>query len=247
MPKLTQGPGLKFEPAANYAALSRRAADLICSELRRKPALLFCASAGATPTGLYHELALRAARRPALFSHFRLLQVDEWGGLPAGHPATCEADLKAKLVQPLRIAPQRCAGFNTQARDPQRECRRISAWLAAHGPIDLCILGLGLNGHIAMNEPAAELLPHPHVSTLAGSSLRHGMLKNLRPKPRYGLTLGMSDLLGSRRILLLVSGSHKREPLNKLQQPCVRTRFPASFLWLHPSALVLYDRDAARG
>jgi galactosamine-6-phosphate isomerase len=119
--------------------------------------------------------------------------------------------------------------------------------LAAKGPIDICILGLGLNGHVAMNEPAAASNPSTHVAKLAPSSRKHGMLRGLARKPAYGLTLGLGDILQSRKILLLVSGNNKRAALKRLMCPEVTSRFPASFLWLHSDATVLCDQEVANG
>jgi galactosamine-6-phosphate isomerase len=174
-----------------------------------------------------------------------VLQIDEWGGLKPGDPATCEADLRTKVLEPLGITRDHYQGFRTDAHDPEEECARIARWLAANGPIDVCILGLGGNGHVAMNEPANALTPHAHVAALAASSRKHAMLKDLAKKPRYGFTLGMTDILCSRRILLLVNGKRKRSALKQLTRPRVTPRFPASFLWLHPDATVLCDREAA--
>jgi galactosamine-6-phosphate isomerase len=236
---------LEIEVAENHTAISRRAEQLIVSELKQKPDLLLCASAGATPTQLYELLATRCRRQPRLFKRMRVLQIDEWGGLERGHPATCESDLKTKLLKPLGIGRDRFFGFRTEARSPELECARVERWLATNGPIDICLLGLGLNGHVAMNEPAAALIPRVHVAGLARSSLNHPMLKSLSRKPRHGMTVGMGGILSSRIILLLVNGRHKRAPLKRLRGPIVTTQFPASFLWLHPRAIVLCDRDAA--
>jgi galactosamine-6-phosphate isomerase len=95
-----------------------------------------------------------------------------------------------------------------------------------------------------MNEPNRALNPHIHVATLARSSSRHPMLKSVQHRPRYGLTLGLLDILSSRKILLLVSGEAKRPILKKLLQARVTTSLPASFLWLHPNTTVLCDRAA---
>lgn len=228
-------------------AMSRLAADLIVAELKRRPGMLLCASAGSTPTGAYACLAARCARQPGLFTKLRVLQIDEWCGLERGHPATCEADLKIKLLGPLRIAPARCMGFRTDASDPRRECDRVARWLEENGPIDVCILGLGINGHVAMNEPGAGLVPHAHVAKLAASSLKHSLLKDLARKPRYGMTLGMGDILRSRKILLLVSGRAKRDVLQRLLRSRITTRLPASVLWLHRDVTVLADKGAAAG
>lgn len=241
---LNPGAGLQVKVASTYAALSTAAADLICTELTHKPGLLLCLSAGGTPTGLYQELVKRQKRKPKLFAAFRAIGVDEWGGLPAGGPGTCQADLEEKLLRPLRVPARRRRLFRSDSPSPQAECERMAQWLARRGPIDICILGLGLNGHIAMNEPASTLTSSIHVSKLAPGSLNHSMLRSLPRKPRYGLTLGVGDILRSRRILLLVSGEAKRRILKKVLQPEISTRLPASFLWLHPNTTVLCDEAA---
>ncbi len=237
--------GFRIDVRETYASMSRRAAQILMAELERKPDLLLCASAGGTPTETYRCLARRAARDPGRFAGLRVVQIDEWLGLPDECAATCAADLRSHLLEPLRIRGERYVGFTSHAADPQAECGRIQRWLAANGPIDICLLGLGLNGHVAMNEPAPAAVPHPHVATLAPSSRTHALLSALQRKPRYGLTLGMGDILRSRKILLLVSGARKRVPLARLMQPRVTPRFPASFLWLHADATVLCDREAA--
>jgi galactosamine-6-phosphate isomerase len=237
--------GLRMQVLDTYEAMSRASADFICRELRRKPNLLLCVSAGATPTRTYELLAAQYSRQPKAFDRLRVLQIDEWVGLAPDDPATCAADLGTKLLEPLRIPRNRFTGFRTDATDPGAECGRIARWLTANGPVDVCILGLGKNGHVAINEPAEALAPQAHVAALAESSRNHAMLKDLARKPRYGLTLGMADILGSRRVLLLVNGKRKRPALRRLMKPVVTTQFPASLLWLHPDATVLCDREAA--
>ncbi len=229
----------------DYAAMSARAADFIVAELKQRPELLLCASAGGTPTGPYEQLAARYTRQPHLFRKIRVVQIDEWVGPPPSHPATCRYDLRTKLLAPLHIDSTRFRGYKSDAADPHREPRTMAQWLTKNGPIDICILGLGLNGHVAMNEPDDELVPQAHVSKLTSQSQKHSMLATLKRKPRYGLTLGMADILASRKILLLVSGTTKTAILKRTLQPNVTTRLPASFLHLHPDVTVLCDRAAA--
>ncbi len=231
--------------APDYEGLSQRAADLIAEEVRANPALLLCAASGATPIRTYELLAEQARHGPTSFERLRVLKLDEWGGLAKDDPATCEAFLRRHLLEPLRIPDDRYIGFQGDARDPQAECARIRLRLAKQGPIDICVLGLGLNGHLAFNEPADELEPGPHVAALSGQSLQHSMLRKAREVVRYGLTLGMADILLARQVLLLVNGPHKREPLHRLWTSGVSTRFPASFLWLHGDATCLCDAEAA--
>jgi len=236
-------PGLRI--AATYERMSLLAADFITAELSRRPDLLLCASAGDTPTLAYDLLGVGSQHLPPLFERLRVCKIDEWAGLAADHPAGCETYLRDRLLRPLGIGPDRRVGFRGDAPDPQRECARIARWLAAHGPIDVCVLGLGTNGHVALNEPADTLTPHAHVVALARSSRQHPMIRSLRPKPTHGMTLGLAEILASRRILLLVSGRHKSPALARLLRPGLSTRFPASFLWLHPDVTILCDREAA--
>lgn len=244
MKKRLPSGGFRVEVASNYAEMSRRSANLIISAVRARPNLLLCASAGGTPTGTYAYLAKSYKLSPGLFRKLRVLQIDEWGGLKRESPVTCAADLRQKLTAPLGLRDGQLTGFRTDAPNPPAECERIAKWLTANGPIDLCILGLGLNGHIAMNEPSKELVPFTHVAALTKSSQKHGMLRDLARKPTFGFTLGMQDILGSRQVLLLVSGRAKKAVVRRLLQPKVSTDFPASFLWLHPNTIVLCDREA---
>jgi galactosamine-6-phosphate isomerase len=230
--------------AKDYPDMSRLAADFIEKEVRSQPDLLFCASAGGTPTGVYEQMASSHARNPRLFKKFRVLQIDEWGGLSPRNPATCRMDLVTKLTGPLGINAARFEGFRSDAPDPERDCGRITRWLDKNGPIDICLLGLGLNGHLAMNEPADSFVPRVHVSKLSSSSLNHGMLRSLKQKPRYGLTLGLGDILRSRKLLLVVNGQAKRKVLARLLEGEISTWFPASFLWLHPDATIICDRES---
>jgi len=223
----------------DHETMSGAAADWLTRRLRTNPGALLCLATGGTPERTYELLA----RQPALLRRARLLKLDEWGGLARTDPATCEAYLQRVLVRPLG-QHHTLHGFRCRPRDPEAECRRVNAWIEANGPIDLCVLGLGVNGHLGFNEPAATLPPFAHVAKLSAASLKHGMLSAAREQPNYGMTLGLANLLASREILLVVSGSHKRAALQRLLESDVTTRFPATFLWLHPRVTLLADRAA---
>ena len=157
-------------------------------------------------------------------------------------PPTCGVRLAGG---PLAVPPERWIAFRGDAPDAAAECRRVEAALAEAGPIDLCILGLGRSGHLALNEPSDSFDPSCHVAALDGQSRTHPMLAETAVPVRHGLTLGLGDILRARRILLLVSGSAKRTPLARLAVRRVTPELPASFLWLHGDATCLCDRDSA--
>jgi galactosamine-6-phosphate isomerase len=236
---------MNHEIHANYDKMSRAAMRYLTGCLRQQPDALFCLATGGSPTLTYDLLAQKHGRAPELFRRLRILKLDDWGGLAMKDPGTSEQYLQRHLIQPLKLG-RRYFGFTSNPANPSRECARIHTWLQAHGPIDVCVLGLGLNGHLAFNEPAPFLQPHAHVARLSRASMNHSMVKLAQTRPKYGLTLGMADLLQARRILLLVSGKAKRGPLAQLLKGQITSQFPASYVWLHPDITVMCDRDAMR-
>jgi putative deaminase/isomerase len=233
-----------FQVSDSYEGMSQAAAAWILSEARAKPQALISLPTGASPARMYEALAEATRGGRGDLSKARFLKLDEWGGLEMDDPATCEVHLQEKLLRPLRVGPKNYIGFLTNPPDPRAECSRIAEWLATNGPIDICILGIGLNGHLGLNEPAEALQAGPHVAELSESTKRHPMLAAARGEARYGLTLGMADLLRSRKVLLLASGAAKAEPLDRAFRGGISTRFPASFLQLHHDVTVICDRAA---
>jgi galactosamine-6-phosphate isomerase len=218
----------------DYDAMSQAAAQLVYAAIQAKPNLLLCAATGNSPTGLYLELQRYNAQRRADFKNLRLVKLDEWVGLHAKHPATCEYYLQQHLIRPLGISPEHYIRFDANTKDPEAECNRLQAELDANQPIDICVLGMGVNGHLGLNEPAAQLTDHCHVAHLAATTLDHTMVAGMETKPAYGLTLGMKDILAARHILLLVTGAGKEKATYKLTSGEITNEFPATHLWAHP-------------
>ncbi len=236
---------MKISLYDDHEAMSRAAAALIVREIARQSENLLCLATGSTPTRTYASMAARARRSPAAFARLRVLKLDEWGGLPENDPGSCETYLREHVIQPWGISPRRFTGFSAVSDRPESECDRIRQWLVRNGPIDLCVLGLGRNGHLGFNEPGPLLHPVAHRATLTAETLAHPMLERSATKPTFGLTLGLAEILQSRRILLLVSGAHKQAAFQRLVRNEISTDFPASLLALHPQTTVLCDRAAA--
>jgi len=231
--------------APDYEGMSREVAGRIAAELRRQPDSLVCLATGVSPLRAYQLLAIEGQANPALVARARWLKLDEWGGLPMDDPATCEAYLRRTLIDPLGVPPDRYIGWHSRPADPQAECRRIADWLRANGPIDLLVLGIGVNGHLGFNEPAEHLQSGPHVARLADSSMQHSMLGQCEGVVSYGLTLGIDDILAARRILLLASGPGKASQMLRFYSEPPNPAFPASMLRRHPAVELYCDRDAA--
>ena len=236
---------MKITILDTHEDLSRVASAMIIQQLETDPDLLLCAATGNTPSRTYALLAEEYQRRPERFAGLRVLKLDEWGGLAADDPGSCEYYLRTRLVDPLQITGQRYTGFRNDPEDPETECKRMQTELSASGRIGCCILGLGVNGHIGFNEPAAFLQPGCHVARLAPTTVQHTMVEGKQHLPSYGLTLGIADILQARMILLLISGGSKTEITRQFLRQRVTPELPASFLWLHDNVCCLLDKAAA--
>lgn len=235
---------MKIKYFDNEELMSEYSAKLIIEEITLKEKLLLCTASGNSPYMTYQILVKEYHRNPQLFNQVTLLKLDEWGGIPKEDPQTCESFLRTNLVEPLQIPASRYISFESNPVDPEKECDRISAELNSRGPIDICLLGLGLNGHIAFNEPDQFLRSHCHVARLSEKSFEHPMAKNMERTPTYGLTIGMKDILQSGKIIILVTGERKKEIITNFLSKRITTLLPASFLWLHSNVECLINKHA---
>jgi galactosamine-6-phosphate isomerase len=251
VPRPTSEPSLpsgeirfRIHRSPDYETMSGAVAAHLAGTLRRKPDALMILAAGSTPERAYQRLVALHRDEPELCDQMRVAKLDEWGGLELEDPASCEAYLRRTVIDPLGIAPQRYLSWQSRPASVDQECARIRDWLAAQGSADVCLLGLGLNGHLGFNEPGSSLPVGPHRAELAGESMQHPMLTVANQRPEYGLTLSLREILASREIMLLVSGGRKKRQLQRLLKPVISTKFPASFLWLHPAVSIFCDAAA---
>ncbi|WP_273566805.1 galactosamine-6-phosphate isomerase [Maribacter halichondriae] len=235
---------MQLHYCSDYEAMSQKAAEFLTSELHERSDRLICTATGNSPLGLYEHLVSFKEALPDYSKSLRFIKLDEWGGIPMTDPNSCEVFVRDKILMPLEIPKERYLGFTSDCEEPEVECRRIQSELEQKGPIDICILGLGKNGHIGFNEPADFLLPHCHVAQLSEPSKKHQMVDRLSTKPDYGLTLGMADILSSKKIILLITGKGKKEVVNRLMTQEVSSQLPASFLWLHPHVHCYVDNSS---
>lgn len=242
---LPNTPPMQVQLHATPQALAEALAAQTASAIAAQPVFRLCAATGNSPTLFYQALVQRKAEfaKP----EFRLIQLDEWGGVPPEHPGTCISYLQQHLIGPLGLKPEQCITFQSNPVNPLRECARVQEALIAEGTIDLCVLGLGANGHLAFNEPGAFLQPFCHVARLSEESLQHSMAVDMPHTQLYGLTLGMADILSAQKIVMIVNGYSKREILQQVLHKQVSSRLPASFLWLHPKMELWVDEAAWPG
>lgn len=228
---------MKITRVSNYQELSVLAARHIIDEVKAKPDLLFCAATGGSPTGMYIEMA----KEKSVFSKMRVIKMDEWGVIPASHPDSCESYLHKYLLSPLEISNSRYVGFDPNSAEADKEIQRVETYIQENSPMDICILGLGKNGHIAFNEPAEFLQPGFHKAILAESTIQHDPALSQGAEPAFGWCVGMQGILQSKKIIFLVTGKGKEAALEQILSKQISTDCPASFLWLHPNVELITD------
>lgn len=231
---------MKITYLENYDSLSQYAAKLVVDEVQLKKDLLFCAATGNSPTGMYAEMA----KNKSLFEKMRVVKMDEWGIIPLSHPDSCESYLKKHLLEPMEISKDRYTGFETAADKVESEFEKMKAFIADKGPFDICILGLGKNGHIAFNEPADFLQPDFHKALLAPSTIQHDPALYQGPEPAYGLCVGMKDIQQTKKVIFLITGKGKQEAIRQILERKISTQCPASFLWMHSNVECLIDKNS---
>ena len=191
-------------------ALGEYSAALIDQTLRQTPEALLCISAGDTQRPMLAAMRRWGTEQRARLRRARFILLDEWLGLDAGDEGGCEHFMRTQLFQPLEVPAERVRGFDATARDLRAQCEAADAWLREHGPIDLLILGTGMNGHVGFNEPGADPAAGAHSLVLDALTQAVGQKYfGGKPTPRAGITLGLKDLLAARRVLVQATGAHK--------------------------------------
>tara|TARA_R110002167_G_scaffold120166_14_gene297876 strand:+ start:1518 stop:2231 length:714 start_codon:yes stop_codon:yes gene_type:complete len=229
---------------ADYEEMSFMSANSIVEDLRAMPDQWWVVATGNSPKKLYKYLTDTCQVHPDYFRELGIIKLDEWGGIPMDAPNSCESFIQKYILGPLSIPADRYLTFNSQTKNPEQECLRVCQELRLRQPVQCGILGLGANGHIGFNEPAEALVPHCHVALLSKESQQHQMVRTLKDKPSYGMTFGMADILGCRKIILLITGEGKKEAISQLLSGRITTAIPASFLWLHPRVECYIDSSS---
>lgn len=233
------------EPTPEAAAV--RAASRVASLVRRRPDCVLALSSGSTPVRVYQEL-VRLHRESGLdFSQVRTFNLDEYVGLDRDDPRSFAAYIGKHLIRHVNLGRDRAESPDGRAPDPVAECARYEAAIAAAGGLDLALLGIGADGHIAFNEPGSSLRSRTRVKTLARKTLRANApgFGDAADVPRLALTMGIGTLLDARACVLLAFGAEKAQAVQAAVEGPVTAQVPASALQLHPEVSVVLDEAAA--
>lgn len=221
------------------------AAALWRDRLRRNPRLRMCLPSGHTPNPIFAAMGRSVAQGEVSFRDAEVFALDDFGGLASDDPGRCRNMLQRYLLDLVDLPKNRFHFLDTEAQDIERVCRDYTALIESGGGFDLTLLGIGLNGHLGLNEPGSApdsitRRVEMHASTIKSSAgyLTHSNL------PTWGMGVGLKHLLGSREVWLLANGSKKAEIVLRAVKGDIEPAVPASLLRQHPNSWLMMDAAA---
>ena len=229
---------MKFYYYKDYETMSEASAELMAQTVKQNPKANLCLASGGSPERTYSLFVEKLKNLD--YAKMTLTKLDEWCGVAQDSPLSCERYLHELVLNPLQFPEDQFICFLPDSDDFNEECIKVHRALQQN-PIDLCVLGLGRNGHLGLNEPNVYLKPYAHVAELSDKTKSHNMIKG--STLTQGMTIGMQEIMASKKVLLQVSGEDKEAIFAQLNKGEIDPMYPASFLWMHPNVEVHIRAD----
>src|SRR6059058_4476712 len=233
----------------NYEELSKLAAQIVAEVLNTKPNAVLGMATGSTPLGLYQELARMHKQAQIDFSRVMTFNLDEYVGLPGNHPQSYAYFMQENFFQHVNVQPQNINVPSGTTSNYPAFCDWYEKRIAECGGIDLQILGIGSDGHIAFNEPTSSLSSRTRLKTLSKQTIDDNarFFERREDVPVYAITMGVGTILDARKLVLVASGKTKAKAIAQAIEGPVTSMVTASALQLHRDAIVVVDEEAATG
>ena len=237
---------MKIYLEKDYAAMSRRAANIIAAEIHRNPSCVLGLATGSTPIGTYQNLVEMYKAGDLSFKDVITVNLDEYLGLPGDHDQSYRYFMNTNLFDHVDINKDMTFVPDGLAEDAAAECADYDDTIEMLGYADLQLLGLGHNGHIGFNEPDTCFTKETHVVDLTESTITANsrLFEKKEDVPRQALTMGVGCIMMASRILMVVNGEGKADAVYNAFCGPITPACSASLLQLHPD-VVLGGHEAA--
>ncbi len=227
----------------DYNRMSRLAADIVAGQISGKPHSVLALPSGATPVGMYMALVDKKLN----YSSAVAFNLGEYFPIGKRNKQSCGWFLFDSFFNKINIRPENIHLLDGKTTDPDAVCRDYEQMIAHAGGIDLAILGIGSNGHIAFNEPAERLYQRTHQNDLTARTIEENsrFFSGNDEVPSQCLTMGMGTIFSAKRILVLANGESKADAVSRIFSGGITTSCPATLLNLHSDVTIIMDREAA--
>lgn len=230
----------------DYEGISKEAAQKVAELVRKKPDCVLGLATGSTPLGLYKELIRMHKEESLDFSKVTTFNLDEYIGLPPEHEQSYHHFMWENFFKHINIDRRNVFIPDGMAPDIEAYCEWYESEIKKVGGIDLQVLGIGANGHIAFNEPGSSLGSRTRIKTLSEKTRRDNarFFKNIDEVPKYAITMGIGTIMDSRALLLLASGKSKAQAIKMTVEGPITAIVPATIVQMHQRATIIVDKEA---
>jgi len=230
-----------------YEEISREAALLVKGRIERKPNLVLGLATGSSPVGMYRELARLHREQGLSFKKVTTFNLDEYYGLAPTHEQSYRYFMDAQLFDHIDIDKSNTHVPDGTAKDVDAFCAAYEEAIRKAGGIDLQVLGIGSDGHIAFNEPGSALRSRTRLVILDEQTVKDNarFFSRQEDVPRFAISMGVGTILEAKEILFIASGRRKAEVVARALEGPITAMVSASVLQLHPRVSVFLDEEAA--
>lgn len=221
--------------------------EYICHFIRNHSQPVIGFATGSTPLGVYRYFIDNYQAQKVSFRQVRAFNLDEYVGLTPSHPRSFASAMKNELFSHIDILPENINALDGSKEDMIQECQRYESLIDAN-PIDIQILGIGIDGHIAYNEPGSPLDGACHVVDLHQESIESSLdygFDHIEDVPTQGVTQGIGTIMKAKQLIMMAKGEKKADLVKRMIYGEVTSDFPSSIIQRHPNVIVCLDRSAA--
>lgn len=240
---------MKIIVCENYAEMSARAAELIADLVKAKPDCVLGLATGSTPVGMYKELIAKNEAGEISFKDVTTYNLDEYYPIEPTHEQSYRYFMNVNLFDHIDINKEKTFVPNGLTKNPEEEGAAYDAAIEAAGGVDLQVLGIGQNGHIAFNEPDDALIAGTHITSLTDDTIdaNSRFFASRDEVPTQAFTMGIGSIMKAKKIILLANGANKHAAIAQMLDDKITTQCPATILKAHADVYLFCDKAAYEG
>lgn len=240
---------MQFIVCDNYEEISLTAAKFFAEQIKANPESVLGLATGSTPLGMYSKLIEMNKNGEISFSKCKSFNLDEYYPLSPENEQSYRYYMQTNFFNHIDIEAQNTNVPDGMAQDPTAACKKYDEKIEKAGGIDIQVLGIGRNGHIAFNEPDEYLYAGTHITDLTESTIKANarFFESENEVPKQAATMGMASILKAKKIILLASGKDKHDAIKGMLDDRITTQNPATLLKVHPNTILICDKDAYQG
>ena len=238
---------MKIIKVKNYEEMSEEAFKVVLEVVKNNPEAVLGLATGSTPLGLYAKMIEDHKENGTSYAECRAVNLDEYVGLDVNSDQSYVYFMRENLFKHIDIKLENTNIENGKADDKDAECARYNALLDELRQ-DIQVLGIGSNGHIAFNEPGTPFDSVTHIVDLAESTIKDNsrLFNSIDEVPRQAFTMGLSNIMNAKKILILANGAGKAYAIGELVNGEIREDVPATILRNHPDCILICDEAAGQ-